>query len=124
MVAPVPSSAQPILEFEHVTVDFDEVKALQDVSFRVFEGETRIILGAAGSGKTVLLKTAMALNCPQQGTVRFQGKAISDLPERDLFVVRSNMGMLFQESALFDSMTIQRNVAYPLLNQHRENPES
>jgi phospholipid/cholesterol/gamma-HCH transport system ATP-binding protein len=124
MADPHPSSAQPILEFDHVSVAFDDVKALQDVSFRVLEGETRIILGAAGSGKTVLLKTAMALNCPQQGTVRFQGKAISDLPERELFVVRSNMGMLFQESALFDSMTIQRNVAYPLLNQHREQPGS
>ncbi len=118
------ADAQPILEFDHITVAFDEIAALQDVSFRVFEGETRILLGAAGSGKTVLLKTAMALNCPQQGTVRFRGKAISDLPERELFAVRSNMGMLFQESALFDSMTIQRNVAYPLLNQHREKPGS
>jgi phospholipid/cholesterol/gamma-HCH transport system ATP-binding protein len=115
---------QPILEFDHVTVNFDEVAALQDISFRVFEGETRILLGSAGSGKTVLLKTAMALNCPCQGTVKFQGQAISDLPERQLFTVRSRMGMLFQESALFDSMTIQRNVAYPLLNQRRDEPDS
>ena len=114
--------AQPILEFEKVSVDFDDVPALQDVSFRVFEGETRILLGSAGSGKTVLLKTAMALNCPRQGTVKFQGEAISNLPERELFVVRARMGMLFQESALFDSMTIQRNVAYPLLNQYRGEP--
>ena len=113
---------QPILEFEHVTVAFDDVVALRDVSFRVFEGETRILLGSAGSGKTVLLKTAMALNCLQQGSVKFQGQAISDLPERELFSVRSRMGMLFQESALFDSMTIQRNVAYPLLNQRRDDP--
>jgi phospholipid/cholesterol/gamma-HCH transport system ATP-binding protein len=115
---------QPILEFDHVTVSFEDVVALQDVSFRVLEGETRILLGSAGSGKTVLLKTAMALNCPQQGTVTFQGQAISDLPERQLFTVRSRMGMLFQESALFDSMTIQRNVAYPLLNQRRGEPAS
>lgn len=111
------ADAQPILEFEHVTVNFEDEVALQDVSFRVFEGETRILLGSAGSGKTVLLKTAMALNCPREGTVKFQGEAISNLPERQLFGVRSRMGMLFQESALFDSMSIQRNVAYPLLNQ-------
>ncbi len=114
------AEAQPILEFEHVTVRFGDVVGLNDVSFRVMEGETRIVLGAAGAGKTVLLKTAMALNCPDQGDVKFEGKVISNLRERELFAVRSKMGMLFQESALFDSMTVQRNVAYPLLNQYRD----
>ena len=99
---------------------FGDTVGLQYVSFRVFEGETRILLGAAGSGKTVLLKTAMALNCPEQGSVQFQGVSISKMAERELFGVRSRMGMLFQESALFDSMTVQRNVAYPLLNQYRD----
>jgi phospholipid/cholesterol/gamma-HCH transport system ATP-binding protein len=114
------ADSQPILEFDHVTVRFGDTVGLDDVSFRVMEGETRILLGAAGAGKTVLLKTAMALNCPEAGVVRFQGQEISQLRERALFGVRSKMGMLFQESALFDSMTVQRNVAYPLLNQYRD----
>src|SRR5947209_19520589 len=111
MVAPVPSSAQPILEFEHVTVDFDEVKALQDVSFAVYEGETRIILGAAGSGKTVLLKTALGLEHPSSGKVFLFDQDITGLKEQALFDVRSKVGMPFQESALFDSLTIEKNVA-------------
>jgi phospholipid/cholesterol/gamma-HCH transport system ATP-binding protein len=107
----------PILKFDHVTVAFDGEPALSDVSFEAFESESRVILGAAGSGKTVLLKTALGLIYPDSGRVYAFGKEISAMPERELFDVRSKMGMLFQESALFDSMTIAENVAYPLENQ-------
>ncbi|HWB86798.1 MAG TPA: ATP-binding cassette domain-containing protein [Bryobacteraceae bacterium] len=107
----------PILRFEHVTVMFEDVTALSDLSFEAFEGESRVIMGAAGSGKTVLLKTALGLVKPDSGKVFAFGQDLTTLSERQLFEIRSKMGMLFQESALFDSLTIEENVAYPLLNQ-------
>ena len=110
-------SKQPILRFEHVNVSFEGVAALSDLSFEACQGESRVILGAAGSGKTVLLKTALGLQRPDSGKVLVFGNDISTMKERDLFGIRSKIGMLFQESALFDSMTIEENVAYPLLNQ-------
>ena len=81
------------------------------------QGDARIILGAAGSGKTVLLKTALGLVQPDAGWVYLFGRNITGMDERQLFDIRSKIGMLFQESALFDSLTIEENVAYPLLNQ-------
>lgn len=112
MTAPV-----PVLRFEHVSVSFDGVPALSDVSFQVEEGETRILFGAAGSGKTVLLKAALGLVRPDSGRILVFGQDITQIREAGLSGVRSKMGMLFQESALFDSMTIEENVAYPLFNQ-------
>jgi len=110
-------SAQPILQFDHVTVKFDDAEVLGDVSFAAYEGESRVILGAAGSGKTVLLKTALGLIKPDAGKVFAFGQDITGMGEHELFAIRSRMGMLFQESALFDSLTIEENVAYPLENQ-------
>jgi phospholipid/cholesterol/gamma-HCH transport system ATP-binding protein len=107
-----------VLCFDHVSVSFDGEPALEDVSFEAFEAESRVILGAAGSGKTVILKTAMGLVRPESGRVLVFGEDITRMNEQRLFEVRSRIGMLFQESALFDSMTIEENVAYPLLNQH------
>lgn len=107
-----------LLRFDKVTILFDDdTKALDDMSFDVREGETRILLGAAGSGKTVLLKTAIGLVRPTSGTVSLMGEDITAMPEAKQFAIRRHVGMLFQESALFDSMTIAQNVAYPLLNQ-------
>ena len=107
----------PVLRFEHVSVAFDDTPALADVSFQAYEGESRVIMGATGSGKTVLLKTALGLQRPDSGTVYVFGKDISRMRERELFDIRSKIGMLFQESALFDSLNIEDNVSYPLLNQ-------
>jgi phospholipid/cholesterol/gamma-HCH transport system ATP-binding protein len=106
-----------ILCFEHVTVSFDGIQVLSDVSFEAFEGESRVIFGAAGSGKTVLLKTALGLVKPDSGRVLAFGKDLTRMTERQMFEIRSRIGMLFQESALFDSLTIEENVAYPLVNQ-------
>jgi phospholipid/cholesterol/gamma-HCH transport system ATP-binding protein len=114
----MPDDLQPsTLRFENVHVSFDGVPALTDISFEAQEGESRVIMGAAGSGKTVLLKTALGLVRPDSGRVLAFGKDLTTLREHDLFEVRSKVGMLFQESALFDSLTIEENVAYPLLNQ-------
>lgn len=106
-----------ILRFEGVTVRYGDAAALDDVSFDAMEGESRVIMGAAGSGKTVLLKTALGLIQPDSGKVFAFGKEIGGMRERELFEIRSRIGMLFQESALFDSLTIEENVAYPLENQ-------
>jgi len=114
----MPADSASILRFEKVGVVFpDGVRALDEISFDVREGETRIILGAAGSGKTVLLKTAMGLIRASSGSVFLFDEDVTKKPEVRMFDVRSKIGMLFQESALFDSMTIAQNVAYPLLNQ-------
>jgi len=110
-------AAKSIVRFERVNVSFDGEPALKDLSFDVMQGGTRIILGAAGSGKTVLLKTSLGLVQPDSGSVYLFGQDITGMPERQLFDIRSKVGMLFQESALFDSLTIKENVAYPLLNQ-------
>jgi phospholipid/cholesterol/gamma-HCH transport system ATP-binding protein len=114
----MPADAEsPVLRFDRVSVSFDAVTALADVSFQAYEGESRVIMGATGSGKTVLLKTALGLQRPDSGTVYVFGKDISRMRERELFEIRSKIGMLFQESALFDSLNIEENVSYPLLNQ-------
>jgi len=106
-----------ILRFEHVSLAFEDTQALDDVSFEIPQGETRIILGAAGSGKTVLIKTALGLLKPDLGKVFLFGEEITAMKEKHLFAIRAKAGILFQESALFDSMTIAENVAYPLENQ-------
>ncbi|MEN6532678.1 MAG: ATP-binding cassette domain-containing protein [Bryobacteraceae bacterium] len=111
------SIAQPVLQFDRVSVSFDDTPALEDVSFEVFPGDTRVILGAAGSGKTVLLKAALGLVKPDSGRVFAFGEEATGLKESQLADLRARVGMLFQEGALFDSLTIEENVAYPLLNQ-------
>jgi phospholipid/cholesterol/gamma-HCH transport system ATP-binding protein len=114
----MPDEKASLLRFENVGVVFqDGTKALDGVSFEMRQGETRILLGAAGSGKTVLLKASMGLIPTTTGRVSLFGEDITGKREVELFDLRSKIGMLFQESALFDSMTVAQNVAYPLLNQ-------
>lgn len=108
--------SQPVLRFERVTVRFDEYKALDEVSFAVEAGESLVIFGASGGGKTVLLKTALGLLRPDGGRVYVFGQDITDLREHELFGIRSNVGVLFQEGGLFDSLTIEENVSYPIEN--------
>jgi phospholipid/cholesterol/gamma-HCH transport system ATP-binding protein len=115
MPASIPES---MLRFEEVTVRFGaDPPVLDSLSFHVNRGETRIILGAAGSGKTVLLKTAMGLIPTAAGRIFLFDEDVTNKAEAQMFDIRSRIGMLFQESALFDSMTVAQNVAYPLLNQ-------
>ncbi len=108
---------ESILRFDRVSLAYDGLRVLDEVSFTLAAGETRVILGAAGAGKTVLLKTALGLILPDEGRVSLFNQEITGLRERQLFPIRAQVGMLFQESALFDSMTIAENVAYPLVNQ-------
>src|SRR5579864_2149918 len=107
-----------IVRFEDVTLSFGATPALAHVSFEVKAGETRVVLGAAGSGKTMLLKTAVGLVKPDSGRIYLFGQDVTGLKESQLFDIRAKVGILFQEGGLFDSLTIEENVAYPLLNQH------
>jgi phospholipid/cholesterol/gamma-HCH transport system ATP-binding protein len=116
MTPATPSTAASLLRFENVEVSFDEVIALECLSFQMGAGETRVVLGAAGSGKTVLLKTALGLIKPDSGRVYLLGQDITNFEERQLIDIRSGVGVLFQEGGLFDSITVAENVAYPLLN--------
>jgi phospholipid/cholesterol/gamma-HCH transport system ATP-binding protein len=108
-----------ILSFNSVSLFFDDFAALLNVSFTLGRGETRVILGEAGSGKSVLLKAAQGLLRPDKGRVCAFGQDITELDEVHLFDVRARIGVLFQEGGLFDSLNIQENVSYPLLNQPR-----
>lgn len=112
-----PVDGSSVLRFEDVEVAFDEGPVLEDVSFDVQPGHTRILFGSAGSGKSVLLKTSIGLVRHTAGRVFLFGQDITGMPEQQLFEIRGRVGMLFQESGLFDSLTIQENVAYPILNQ-------
>lgn len=117
MLPPDESTAEYVLRFQDVTLLFEDVPALDRVRFDVRPGQTRILLGAASSGKTVLLKTAAGLIKPDAGRVFLFGNDITEMDEKDLFDLRSRVGILFQEGGLFDSLTIEENVGYPLLNQ-------
>ena len=107
----------PVLEFQHVTISFEGPPVLNDVSFTVAPGETRILLGPAGVGKSVLLKLANGLLRPDSGGIRLFGEEIATMPEEQLFPLRKRIGMVFQEGALFDSLTVRDNVAYQLIQQ-------
>src|SRR5258708_32200676 len=106
-----------LLLFDNVGVKFDDLVALQGISFEMRAGETRVILGAAGSGKTTLLKVALGWIRPDSGRIYLFGREINDLKEKELFAIRSRIGVLFQEGGLLDSITVGANVAYPLLNR-------
>jgi phospholipid/cholesterol/gamma-HCH transport system ATP-binding protein len=90
---------------------------LEDVSFSIAPGETRVLLGPAGVGKSVLLKLVNGLLRPDQGSIRLFGEEISHMPEQKLFPLRTRTGMVFQEGALFDSLSVRDNVAYQLIQE-------
>ena len=113
----------PVVEFRNVSIAFDQNHVLRDVSFRVFHGETRIILGPAGGGKSTLLKLANGLIEPDSGEIIIFGKKLNGMSGREIFELRAHVGMVFQESALFDSLTVEDNVAYRLHEQHVDETE-
>ncbi len=113
---------KPLLKFKEVSLHFDAAPALDRVSFELRPGETCILLGAAGSGKTTILKTAVGLEQPDSGHIYLFDEEVTGRDEHSLFQLRSRVGILFQEGGLFDSMTIEENVAYPILN-HLDRPD-
>ena len=106
---------EPVLEMKDVVKFYTGDKpVLNGVSFRMFRGETKIIIGASGSGKSTILKLIMGLDKPDEGNIFIEGQDITKMSESELTTVRQKIGMVFQESALFDSMTVRENVAYRL----------
>ncbi len=106
--------AEPVVIYEDVSISFDLKPVLENISFTVQRGETLIILGPAGCGKSVLMKLANGLLRPDSGSIHVFGQEITTMPETDLFKLRARIGMVFQESALFDSLSVEDNVAYRL----------
>jgi phospholipid/cholesterol/gamma-HCH transport system ATP-binding protein len=111
------------VQFQRVSISFGDNSVLSDLSFTASSGEMIIILGAAGTGKSTLLKLANGLLRPDSGRIYIFGKDINALPPRELFAFRSNIGMVFQEGALFDSLSVRENVAFRLREQHDNEEE-
>jgi len=110
-----PSSAA--VAFEDVSIAFEGKPVLDGISFRLAKGETKAIFGVAGSGKSTILKLALGLFKPDSGHIYVLGNDVTQMPEEDLFDLRRKVGIVFQESALFDSLTVRENVAFRMLEE-------
>jgi phospholipid/cholesterol/gamma-HCH transport system ATP-binding protein len=113
-------AAAPFLTLEQVSIDFGSQRVLRDVSWHVKRGETVVVIGESGCGKTCVLKLLIGLLSPTRGRVWFDGRSWIDMADRDLVKQRLRFGFLFQGAALFDSLTVFENVAFSLREQRRE----
>jgi phospholipid/cholesterol/gamma-HCH transport system ATP-binding protein len=109
--------------FDDVQLAFEENKVLRGVSFQLHRGETKVLLGIAGSGKSTILKLGLGLLKPDSGRIEVLGEEVSSMKEEDLFALRRRVGMVFQESALFDSLTVEENVSYRLREEQAPDDE-
>jgi len=121
--SPRPIGGEPILRLENLSVEFGRQRVLNDINLEVPRGQTVAIIGESGCGKTVLLKTLIALVRPARGAVYFDGQNLAALGERQLTRQRLRFGFLFQQAALFDSMTVAQNVAFALRQNTRKSDE-
>jgi len=108
----------PVIVFEDVKICFGENEVLRGVSFHLIRGETKALFGVAGSGKSLILKLTIGLIRPDSGRILVLGQDVTQMREEDLFELRGKIGMVFQESALFDSLAVRENVAYRLMEEH------
>ena len=106
-----------MIEFRGVSKSFNDEVVLNNVSFKIVHGETKIILGGSGSGKSTILKLILGLIRPDSGQIFIEGQEITRMTEGELVKVRRNIGMVFQEGALFDSLSVRENVGYRLLEE-------
>jgi len=111
-------NSAPVIVFEDVALAFDDNEVLRGVSFHLPRGETKAVFGVAGSGKSLILKLALGLIRPDSGRIIVLGEDVTQMREEQLFELRGKIGMVFQESALFDSLTVRENVAYRLMEEH------
>jgi phospholipid/cholesterol/gamma-HCH transport system ATP-binding protein len=107
----------PVVMFDQVELAFDEMVVLRNISFTLISGHTKIILGASGSGKSTILKIITGLLSADKGVVWVNGRRVDQLSEREMMAVRADLGMIFQEGALFDSLTVRENVGYKLYEE-------
>lgn len=113
-------SGGPVIVFEHVALAFDDKVILKDVSFELKPGHLKVILGASGAGKSTILKLILGLLRPDAGRIWVNGRRVDQLTEVELMEVRHDLGMVFQEGALFDSLTVRENVGYKLYEETRQ----
>lgn len=107
----------PIVVFDKVTLAFDDRVVLNNVSFTLITGHTKVVLGASGAGKSTILKLILGLLKPDAGVIWVNGERVDELNEHGMMAVRANLGMVFQEGALFDSLTVRENVGYKLFEE-------
>ena len=107
----------PIVVFDRVSLAFDDKVILQDISFTLLTGHTKIFLGASGAGKSTILKLILGLLKPDDGVIWVNGERVDEMSEDEMMAVRGDLGMVFQEGALFDSLTVAENVGYKLYEE-------
>jgi phospholipid/cholesterol/gamma-HCH transport system ATP-binding protein len=112
---PTPKADSSFIQIRNLHKSFESQKVLRGVDLDISRGETLVLVGPSGEGKSVLLKHIIGLLCPDAGDVTFDGIALAGLKERQLAPIRRRIGYLFQNSALFDSFTVAQNVAFPLI---------
>ncbi|HLJ88178.1 MAG TPA: ATP-binding cassette domain-containing protein [Candidatus Angelobacter sp.] len=115
--SPLENSENEAIVFRDVSIGFDGLQVLEDVSFQLRRGETKILFGVAGSGKSTILKLCLGLLRPDKGNIFVLGHDVTIMTEEQLFELRSKVGIVFQESALFDSMNVHDNVAFRLMEE-------
>ena len=115
--SPPSSASQPAVAFDRVSLAFDDHVVLQELSFTIPTGTMRVLLGPSGSGKSVILKLILGLLRPDAGAITVNGHRVDTMPEPDLLKMRSDIGMVFQENALFDSLTVAENVGFRLIEE-------
>lgn len=126
LATPQPATGETVhktIVFDHVSIAFDEKVVLDDISFELNRGETKMLLGVLGSGKSTILKMTIGLVRPDRGDIYLLGHHVNAMKEEELFDLRRQVGMVFQESALFDSLTVRENVAYRLIEENVEPDE-
>jgi phospholipid/cholesterol/gamma-HCH transport system ATP-binding protein len=110
-------SGSPMILFDRVSLAFDEKVILEQVSFTLITGHTKVIIGASGAGKSTILKLILGLLKPDSGMIWVNGERVDGMSEEQLMGVRADLGMVFQEGALFDSLTVRENVGYTLYEE-------
>lgn len=123
MSDPTPSTLSPVLRVQEVHKAFGEKKVHQGVSFDLEQGEILGLFGGSGTGKSVILRSIIGLEHPDRGAIVFEGRDITKLSERELIPVRNKIAYVFQNGALFDSLTVEQNLAYPLEEHTRLSPD-
>ena len=111
--------ANNVIVFDEVSIAFEDKLVLDGISFTLPHGETKAIFGVAGSGKSTILKLSLGLICPDRGHIYVLGEDVTQMREGELFELRRKVGIVFQESALFDSLTVRENVAYRLIEEEQ-----